>query len=102
MYRGYSISIFCIPVFNALYFPLYEHTKDKLKHNLGWQENQVRLYSTGAGIAGFTCNLITNPLWLVRTRMQVEIFKDPSNEHFRRKYSHGMLSMFQNIRNIYT
>jgi len=27
MYRGFSISLFCIPVFNTIYFPMYEHTK---------------------------------------------------------------------------
>ena len=27
LYRGYSISIVCIPLFHTIYFPLYEHTK---------------------------------------------------------------------------
>lgn len=34
--------------------------------------------------------------------MQVEIFKNPSNEHFKSKYSHGVTSIFKNIGNIYT
>lgn len=27
MYRGYSISIICIPVFNTIYFPIYSEFK---------------------------------------------------------------------------
>jgi len=34
-----------------------------------WHEGDFYLYSFSAGIAGITCNVITNPFWLVRTRM---------------------------------
>ena len=54
----------------------------------------------GAGIAGTACNFITNPLWVMRTRMQTEIFRDSSVEHFNKKYSHGPFSIFTNIYDI--
>lgn len=69
LYRGYSISIFCIPVFNTIYFPTYEFIKEKLRTEYGYQNDSVSLYVLGAGIAGTICNVLTNPLWLMRTRM---------------------------------
>ena len=37
---------------------------------------------------------------MVRTRMQVEIFNNSSDKHFREKYSHGVFSMIRNINEI--
>ena len=69
MYRGYSVSIFCIPIFNTIYFPIYEHIKGELKSNYGFTKDDTSLYALSSGMAGTTCNIITNPLWMVRTRM---------------------------------
>lgn len=97
LYRGFSISLFTIPVFNTLYFPIYEKFKHKFKQDFGWKENDTKLYSLSAAAAGSLCNLITNPLWVIRTRMQTEIFFNSSTEHFNKKYAHGPLSVFTNI-----
>lgn len=83
-----------------MYFPIYEIVKKRLKNDLGWQEQQVRLYSLSAGISGAACNILTNPLWVVRTRMQSEILKNSSEEHFKRKYSHGPFSVVKNLSDI--
>mmetsp|Transcript_5426 Transcript_5426/g.8403 ORF Transcript_5426/g.8403 Transcript_5426/m.8403 type:complete len:87 (+) Transcript_5426:209-469(+) len=83
MYRGFTISVFCIPLFNAIYFPVYEMLKKQFREKLGWTDDQARLYSLSAGLAGVCCNLMTNPLWLVRTRMQAEIFCTSSEEMYR-------------------
>lgn len=100
MYRGYSISIICIPIFNTIYFPIYDITKNYFKNKLDWKENETRLYSVSAGMSGIVCNFITNPLWLVRTRMQSEAFKDASSEHYDKKYRHGASSLFRNMHTI--
>ena len=97
MYRGFSISLFSIPVFNTLYFPIYEMAKYRVKNKFGWHENEVKLYSSSAAIAGTICNFITNPLWVVRTRMQSEIFNNTCHEHFNQIYNHGPLSIYRNI-----
>ena len=101
LFRGYSISITLIPIFNTIYFPLYEVAKYQLKTNLGWKSDEVRLYSVSAGFAGAMCNIATNPFWLVRTRMQVEIFRNESNAHFDKKYAHGIKSIYVNLKEIY-
>lgn len=72
---GYSVSVFCIPLFHTLYFPLYENTKIFFKEKYGWKDNSFKLYSVSAGICGLLCNIATNPFWVVRTRMQAEIFR---------------------------
>lgn len=74
--------------------------KNYCKDKFGWRENETRLYSLSAGMSGILCNFITNPLWLVRTRMQSEAFKNSSSEHYDKKYKHGASSLFRNIRHI--
>jgi solute carrier family 25 folate transporter 32 len=64
---------------------------------VGWKENDTMMYASSAALAGSFCNLMTNPLWVIRTRMQAEIFLNPSLEHFNKKYSHGPLSVFKNM-----
>ena len=60
------------------------------KENLGWQENSFKLYSVSASIAGITCNVITNPFWLVRTRMQAETFRSACELNYTEKYPHNI------------
>jgi solute carrier family 25 (mitochondrial folate transporter), member 32 len=97
LYRGFSISLVSIPVFNTIYFPIYELFKSRLKQRFQWQENEIKLYSSSAALAGTMSNFITNPLWVVRTRMQSEIFDNGCQEHFNRKYNHGVFSIYKNI-----
>ena len=97
MYRGYTISLFSVPIFNTLYFPMYQLTKDTLRDSYGYKSNSNSLYALSAGIAGTICSVITNPLWLVRTRMQVEIFHNNCETHYKQRYSHGFFSVFKNV-----
>eukprot|EP00355_Strombidium_rassoulzadegani_P002574 CAMPEP_0168610502 /NCGR_PEP_ID=MMETSP0449_2-20121227/1822_1 /TAXON_ID=1082188 /ORGANISM="Strombidium rassoulzadegani, Strain ras09" /LENGTH=161 /DNA_ID=CAMNT_0008650813 /DNA_START=190 /DNA_END=672 /DNA_ORIENTATION=- len=63
MYRGYSISVFCIPLFNTIYFPTYEFFKHQCRAQFDWESDSTKLYSVSAGLAGIVCNIATNPLW---------------------------------------
>jgi solute carrier family 25 folate transporter 32 len=56
----------------------------KAKH--GWADDSFKLYSVSAGISGLFCNVVTNPFWVVRTRMQAEIFRSAAEEHYERMY----------------
>ena len=69
MYRGFSISLVCIPVFNTIYFPIYGEVKDFMRLHTNYKDGDVKFYALSAGLSGFFCNVLTNPLWLVRTRM---------------------------------
>ncbi len=86
LYRGYYVSLTCIPLFHTIYFPLYEKVKLHFKNDHGWDENSFKLYSLSAGISGLFCNVITNPFWVVRTRMQAEIFRSMCEDHYNLKY----------------
>ena len=96
LYRGFSISIICIPVFNTIYFPIYGECKQAISKSTGWKEGDIRMYTTSAGLAGTICNILTNPLWLVRTRMQAEIFQNESKVHYKDKYGRGIFSIVNN------
>ena len=70
-YRGYSIALISIPLFNAVYFPLYEKFKRVCSTKI---RNPTLNIAISCGLTGLICNLILNPLWVLKTRMQTEIF----------------------------
>ena len=90
---GYTVSVFCIPLFHTIYFPLYEKTKLNFKDKYGWEDNDFKLYSASAGISGLFCNVVTNPFWVVRTRMQAETFRNQTEIHYNRTYLNIIHSM---------
>ena len=75
LYRGYNITATCVPLFNMVYMPLYETLKKKFVEWYGFEEGSWLLYQSTATLAGAICNVLSNPLWLVRTRMQAEAFR---------------------------
>jgi solute carrier family 25 (mitochondrial folate transporter), member 32 len=97
LFRGYYISAFCTPFFHALYFPLYEMTKDFAKDQLLWHEGSFKLYAISASFSGMVCNIITNPFWVVRTRMQAEVFRSLSEDHYSSKYPTNMFKAMVRI-----
>jgi hypothetical protein len=97
LYRGYTISAICTPLFSTLYFPMYETFKIKFHQKFEWDENSFKLYSLSASLAGVTCNVITNPFWMVRTRMQAEAFRSSCEVSYHEKYPHNILKAMQMI-----
>lgn len=86
LYRGYSVTAFCTPMFHAMYFPMYEGFKDFFRNNFDLEEGTFSLYAISAVSGGVISNCITNPFWMVRTRMQAEIFRELSAKNYRAKY----------------
>jgi len=82
-------------MFHGLYFPLYESFKTLFRDNFNLEEGSFKLYGASAVLSGIIINCITNPFWLVRTRMQAEIFRSLSDENYRSKYS---LNLFKTMR----
>ena len=89
------MSVFCIPLFHTIYFPLYESTKHHFKDKYGWKDDSFKLYSISAGLSGLFCNVVTNPFWVVRTRMQAEIFRSAEQEHYKRIYRGILHSLYK-------
>lgn len=74
LYRGLGITLWgYLPSF-ALYFPTYHGAKIWLARN--WNHAQDRspaiIHVLAASIAGALTNLVTNPLWVIRTRLMTQ------------------------------
>uniref|UniRef100_A0A672HD37 Solute carrier family 25 member 36-A-like n=1 Tax=Salarias fasciatus TaxID=181472 RepID=A0A672HD37_SALFA len=54
----------------AIYFAAYSTAKEKLNGVLEADSTQVHMVS--AGMAGFTAITATNPIWLIKTRLQLD------------------------------
>ncbi|XP_048460075.1 solute carrier family 25 member 36-A [Rhincodon typus] len=54
----------------AIYFAAYSSSKEKLNAVLDPDSSLVHMVS--AGVAGFTAITATNPIWLIKTRLQLE------------------------------
>lgn len=70
-YKGLTPALVTQPMYWAIYTPLYQRTKQG--------------YIVGDMLAGFGCGavatLITNPLWVMRQRMQTELLKNKQNTY---------------------
>uniref|UniRef100_A0A3P9LCB5 Solute carrier family 25 member 36a n=1 Tax=Oryzias latipes TaxID=8090 RepID=A0A3P9LCB5_ORYLA len=73
----------------AIYFAAYSTAKEKLNGVLEPDSTQVHMLS--AGMAGFTAITATNPIWLIKTRLQL----DSRNRGERR------MNAFECIRRVY-
>ena len=73
-YLGVKAAIVTVPIFYSIYFPLYEYSKSYLAIRLNGSEEKMNLlvYSLAASISAITCDILTNPMWVVRLRYQTE------------------------------
>ncbi|KAK3189304.1 hypothetical protein Dsin_028865 [Dipteronia sinensis] len=76
LYRGLSPTILALLPNWAVYFTVYERLKDLL-HSHGHGSNQLTvgenmLAAAGAGVA---TSITTNPLWVVKTRLQTQAMR---------------------------
>jgi solute carrier family 25 (mitochondrial folate transporter), member 32 len=75
MFRGLGMTLITVPVFWGIYFPLYDQTK----HYLGQQYppevygfSPSWIHMSSAVFTGAVADLICNPLFVVRTRLQTQ------------------------------
>ena len=67
-----------IPIFHSLFFPLYESIKTKIIEK---GHSHETAYLVGTMTAGSICNIITNPIWVVRTRLMAQYLHHESNHY---------------------
>jgi len=84
-YRGLGPALFTVPIFWGLYFPTYEALKSLLRRD-GQQLTTAEIVSAAIG-AGAIVDVATNPLWVVRTRMQTQHLHSRVGDLNRVKYS---------------
>ncbi len=81
-FRGYSVACLAVPLFWSTYFPLYQGGKDSLKRRFEADKPPQNRALTGTEVfisqavaaigAAMVCDVLTNPFWLVRTRLQTQ------------------------------
>jgi solute carrier family 25 folate transporter 32 len=81
LYRGLTPNVIGNSTSWALYFLFYAHTKDLLRHSRASRSSSSSAqsssstqltsldYFTASGLAGILTALLTNPIWVIKTRM---------------------------------
>ncbi|XP_077201857.1 solute carrier family 25 member 36-A-like [Paroedura picta] len=70
LFRGLGPNLVGVAPSRAIYFAAYSGAKEKLNMVLVPESKKVHMLS--AACAGVTSATLTNPIWLVKTRMQLE------------------------------
>ncbi|XP_036392886.1 solute carrier family 25 member 36-A-like [Megalops cyprinoides] len=89
LFRGLGPNLVGVAPSRAIYFAAYSSTKERLNGVLEPDSKLVHMAS--AGLAGFTAITATNPIWLIKTRLQL----DARNRGERR------MSAFECVRRVY-
>ncbi|KAK2516748.1 solute carrier family 25 member 33 [Columba guinea] len=70
LFRGLGPNLVGVAPSRAIYFAAYSGVKERLNAVLVPESKKVHMLS--AACAGITSSTLTNPIWLVKTRMQLE------------------------------
>ncbi|XP_006013231.1 solute carrier family 25 member 36 isoform X1 [Latimeria chalumnae] len=73
LFRGLGPNLVGVAPSRAIYFAMYSGAKEKL--NLIFDPECTKVHLCAAAFAGFTSITATNPIWLVKTRLQLEAKK---------------------------
>ncbi|KAL6105032.1 slc25a36 [Pungitius sinensis] len=89
LFRGLGPTLVGVAPSRAIYFAAYSTAKEKLNGVLEPDSTQVHMVS--AGMAGFTAITATNPIWLIKTRLQLDA----------RNRGEQQMSAFECMRRVY-
>lgn len=92
MYRGLSPTILGYLPTWTVYFWSYDRYKLWAARRLGRESTDSLVHIAGAVMAGTTSNIVTNPLWLIKTRMMT---------HHQVNVGAGRVTTLQTARSIY-
>ena len=74
-YHGFVPAIASVTVFWTCYFPCYEFAKQKFAALLDRSDSAPVVHVTAAASAGLFTDVVTNPLWVVRTRLATQALR---------------------------
>ena len=100
-FRGLGTTLATVPAFWGLYFPMYESLKQQFmalssSYGDGGNNHHALVHLSSAMCAGAVADIVCNPMFVVRTRMQTEAlhyFKVPAAE----RKPHGVVKTISGL-----
>eukprot|EP01116_Phalansterium_solitarium_P023299 TRINITY_DN8095_c0_g1_i1.p1 TRINITY_DN8095_c0_g1~~TRINITY_DN8095_c0_g1_i1.p1 ORF type:complete len:338 (+),score=3.53 TRINITY_DN8095_c0_g1_i1:600-1613(+) len=82
LWKGFGPNVLGVAPSRGIHFMTYMHVKRTLTERLGFHESAL-IYMISAAAAGSTVMTIMSPIWLVKTRMQLQTSKVsmPGDKH---------------------
>ena len=74
-YVGFTPAVCSVAVFWTVYFPCYDYTKEAIADASGLPTGSPLVHMTAAAASGLLTDVITNPLWVVRTRLATQALR---------------------------
>ena len=71
-YHGFAPAVCSVAVFWTLHFPCYDYAKQRIAEASGMPTTSPLVHMGAAAGAGLITDVITNPLWVVRTRLATQ------------------------------
>lgn len=85
------------PMFHSIYFPLYEIAKIHFSERFNAPTDSFKVVAYSSAMTGAFCNVVTNPFWLVKTRIQSEVYRIENISSHQEHHSRQYRSIFQSI-----
>lgn len=93
-YDGFSATLLGVPLFQFLFFGIYYNMKPWVNENFKWLGGkQFSCDIIASLLSGSFCQVLTNPIWVVRVRMQADILHRSAED---RKYG-KLMDSFRTI-----
>ena len=70
LFRGVRITMIANPLYNSLWFATYGLLKDFTRDHILKRDDKYIVPMVASTMAGFFCEIITTPFWMMRTRVQ--------------------------------
>ena len=91
LFRGLELHLFGTAPSRAIYFAVYSNSKNFLLTRVNLKNDSVMLPIASSVVAGFTTCTVTNPIWFLKTRLQLECSR----------YGGNQKGLWRTVRNIY-
>ncbi|KAK3531466.1 hypothetical protein QTP70_022100 [Hemibagrus guttatus] len=70
LFRGLGPNLIGVAPSRAIYFAAYSTSKERMNSML--EPDSIQVHMVSASMAGFTAITATNPIWLIKTRLQLD------------------------------
>jgi len=74
-YHGFVPAVVSVGVFWSCYFPCYDFSKQRIATYTNQPESAPLVHIAAAAAAGLFTDVVTNPLWVVRTRLATQALR---------------------------